>query len=101
VNDIQAEEQRNAQARLLDSQPLHGPDALAAVKIQHAADGAVAYVPGESLGDHRTGHGLIGGAHRQLAELLGQRHAAQQRLDSRHDLACFIAGSTQQENRAS
>ena len=84
VHDIEPDEQRNTQTRLLDCQALHlvhvtGPD-----QVEQIADRAGLDRLGRIARDDRPGHRISGGRHGELTELLGQRHLPDQPLDSIH-----------------
>ena len=74
VQNVEAEEERNAEAAFLDRRLLRGAHGIAAPEVEEAADRAGAHVGAEVARDDRTGGGEAGAQHRQLAELLGERH---------------------------
>ena len=81
MDDVEADEQRNTQAGFLDCDTLHFAGGGRPDKIEQIADPAGADIVGGVAGDHRSGHGVAGGHHGELTELLGQGHPADERLD--------------------
>ena len=75
------EEQRDAEAGLLDGGALGRADGGAAPEVEEAADPAGADVGVEVAGDARAGDGVVGAEHGELAELLGERHPGDEAVD--------------------
>ena len=74
VNHVEPDEQRDAEARILDRDALHLVDRARSHDVQQVADRAVADGVGGVARDHGPRDRVAGGRHGQLAELLGQRH---------------------------
>ncbi len=84
VNNIERDQQRNPQAGFLDSQALHLLRRARAMQVQQVADQPAANGFGGVAGDDRPGYRIARGRHRELAQLLLERHRAQQRVDPAH-----------------
>ena len=83
MDDIEAEEKRDAEAGLLDGAALGGAYRLAAPEVEEAADAAGADERRDVLDAGRAGDGVAGGDHGELAELFGQGHVAEERREIR------------------
>src|SRR5690348_7084668 len=82
MDDVEADEQRDPEARFLNRETLHFARGVGPDKIEQVADPAGADVVGGMTGDHRSGHGVAGGHHGELTELLGEAHPLYERLDA-------------------
>ena len=71
VDDVQADQQRNAEPRLLDGQSLHLVRGPGTDHVQQIADRAVDDRLRGIPRDHRPGDRIAGGSHRKLAQLFG------------------------------
>ena len=80
VDDVEREEERDAEAGLLDGDPLGVAYRLAAPEVEEAADAAGADVGVDVGRDDGAGDGIVGGEDRELAELLGKGHPGDERL---------------------
>ena len=77
MNHVESDEQRNAETRLLDRQPLHVPHMMGPDHVEEIADGAVLDRLRRIPRDHRARHRVAGGRHGELAELFSQSHLTQ------------------------
>ncbi len=84
VDDVQTQQQRNAEPRLLHRQSLHLVRGRGADQVQQIADGAVDDRLRGVPRDHRPGERMARRGHRQLPQLLGQRHPGYQGVDATH-----------------
>src|ERR1700674_1676583 len=84
VDDVVADEQWNPQTRLFDSQSLHLVHVFRADNIEQIANRAALDRFGGIPCNRRAGHRLATGSHGQLPQFFGQRHAADQALDTAH-----------------
>ncbi len=75
VDDVEAEEERDAEAGFLDGDALGVADGVAAPEVEEAADAAGADEGGDVLDPGGAGDGVAGGDHGELADLFGQGHA--------------------------
>src|SRR5690606_9847732 len=95
VDDVEPEQQRDAQSRFLDGDPLQVVGALGAVDVQHRAQPSGAGAVDDLLHLAVPGAGVAVAAQLlQLAELLLDRHLLQQPLYSGFDrgVSWFLAG---------
>ena len=84
VDHVEADQERNAEPRLLDGDSLHVVNWARADEVEQVADRPVADRVRGIAGDHGPRDGVAGGGHRELAELLGQRHPLHQLVDLPH-----------------
>jgi len=91
VHDIEPDEQWNAEARFLDGKPLHLAHVRRSDHIEQIADGAGLDRIGRIAGDDGPGHRKACGGHGELAELLGERHRADQGFDPVHLITLALA----------
>jgi len=74
VDHVEGEEERHAEARLLDRRALRLAHGVAAPEVEDAAEPARAHVRGHVDRHGRAGHGVVGAEDGQLADLLLERH---------------------------
>ena len=84
MDDVIADEQRNPQTRLFHCQSLHLVHVFRADDIEQIADCAAFDRLGRIPRNRGAGHRLTTGGHGQLPQFFGQRHAADQTLDTAH-----------------
>ncbi len=107
VDDVEGQQQRDAEAALLERDPLHLARPRSAPEIEQAADLAG---PDrcQIVGRHgRAGYREPGAGHRELTKLLFERHRPQQGLDARRRVgrchvfpSCFDRGALSPPARA-
>ena len=78
MDDVAAEDQRNAQTAFVKRDALQFGALAGVAEIHERAPAAGANI----VAQLRFGAGAAAGELRQLAEFLGQRHARQQRVDA-------------------
>ena len=83
VDHVVPEDERDAQARLVDGHLLRPARVVGAVDVQERADAAGADVVLAGLGHGRPGHGPLPGKLRELAQLFFEGHLPQQVLHKR------------------
>ncbi len=84
VDHVEADQERNAKPRFLDGDALHVVNGPRTDEVEQVADRPVADRIGGIAGDDGARHGVARGGHRELAELLGQRHLIYQLVDLAH-----------------
>ena len=82
MDDVAAENQRNAQPAFVERDALQCSALLGIAEIHDGAPAARANI----VADLRVGSGIAGRRLRKLAEFLLQRHACQQRVDEALDV---------------
>lgn len=84
MHDVEPDQQGDTEARFLHRQTLHFAHMGRPNHVEQIADRAGLDCFGRIAGDDRARHCVAGGRHGELAELLGQRHALDQRIDPAH-----------------
>ena len=83
VDDVEPEEERDAEAALLDRDALRRAHSLPAPEVEEAADLARPQVGVDVAADLRAGDGEVGAEDGELADLLVERHPADEIRDLR------------------
>jgi hypothetical protein len=84
VHDVESDEQRDAETRLLHGQALHVAYVRRPDQVEQIPDRAGLNRIGRIADDDRTGHRKACGGHGELPELFRQGHGAHQRIDTVH-----------------
>ena len=90
VNDIEADQQWNAEPRLLHGEALHLSHVLGAHHVEQVADRAVLDRLGRIARNDGPGDGITGSRHGQLTQLFRQCHCVQQGLDAAHSVRASL-----------
>jgi len=84
VHDVESDEQRDAETRLLHGEALHVAYVRRSKQVEQIPDGAGLDRFGRVADDDRAGHRGAAGGHGELPELFRQSHGAHQRVDAAH-----------------
>ena len=94
MDDVETDEKRNTQPRFRDCGALQPVHVARSDHIEQVADRAGPDGVDRILDAQRPRHGIPAGAHGELAELFGQRHGADQRVDAAHVVRIPVRATT-------